>query len=188
MLEPATPTPPFDADGLFTRLTALGLAHKTHEHAPVFTVGESQSLRGVLPGAHVKNLFLRDKKKRYWLVTAAEDRDINLKALRRRLGASGSLSFGAADVLMAHLGVQPGAVTPFGIINDRNGVVSMVLDQDLLTGDIVNAHPLRNDMTTAIGPSDLLAFLDAENHPPLILDFDRLEGETPLSPGAKTAI
>ena len=188
MPAPATITPPFDAEGLFSRLAALGLAHETHEHAPVFTVGESQSLRGVLPGAHVKNLFLRDKKKRYWLVTAAEDRDIDLKALRRRLGASGSLSFGAADVLMTHLGVRPGAVTPFGIVNDRNGAVSMVLDQDLLVGDIINAHPLRNDMTTAIRPGDLLTFLNAENHPPLILDFDRLDGETPLSPGAKTAI
>ena len=188
MLTPQTATPPFDADGLFARLDTLGLAHETHEHAPVFTVDESQSLRGVLPGAHVKNLFLRDKKKRYWLVTAAEDRDIDLKALRRRLGASGSLSFGAADVLMAHLGVRPGAVTPFGIINDANAVVSMVLDQDLLSGDIVNVHPLRNDMTTAMRPDDLLAFLNAENHAPLILDFNRLEGETPLSPGAKTAI
>ena len=169
-------------------MDTLGLAHETHEHAPVFTVDESQSLRGVLPGAHVKNLFLRDKKKCYWLVTVAEDRNIDLKALRRRLGASGSLSFGAADVLMAHLGVRPGAVTPFGIINDANGMVSMVLDQDLLAGDIVNVHPLRNDMTTAMRPDDLLAFLDAENHPPLILDFNRLEGETPLSPGAKTAI
>ncbi|MBT5109417.1 MAG: prolyl-tRNA synthetase associated domain-containing protein [Rhodospirillaceae bacterium] len=188
MLTPQTATPPFDADGLFARLDTLGLAHETHEHAPVFTVDESQSLRGVLPGAHVKNLFLRDKKKCYWLVTVAEDRNIDLKALRRRLGASGSLSFGAADVLMAHLGVRPGAVTPFGIINDANGMVSMVLDQDLLAGDIVNVHPLRNDMTTAMRPDDLLAFLNAENHAPLILDFNRLEGETPLSPGAKTAI
>lgn len=171
---------PYDVAGLFARLDALDLTHETHEHAPVFTVDESQSLRGVLPGAHVKNLFLRDKKKRYWLVTAKEDRDIDLKALRRRLGASGSLSFGAADMLMAHLGVKPGAVTAFGVINDGDGVVSMVLDQSLLNDQIINAHPLRNDMTTAISPDGLLAFLKAENHPPLILDFDRLGEDGPV--------
>ena len=170
---------PIDAAGLFERLDALRLPYETHEHAPVFTVDESQSLRGVLPGTHVKNLFLRDKKKQYWLVTAKEDRDIDLKALRRRLGASGSLSFGTADVLMAYLGVKPGSVTAFGVINDFDGAVSMVLDQSLLNGQIINAHPLRNDMTTAISPDDLLKFLAAESHSPLILNFDRLGEDAP---------
>jgi len=168
-------TPYAGPEALLARLDSLGLAHKSHEHSPAFTVDESQALRGILPGAHVKNLFLRDKKKRYWLVTAVEDRVIDLKALRRRLGATGSLSFGAAEPLMALLGVTPGSVTPFGVINDRTGVVSMVLDQGLLTSDIVNVHPLRNDRTTAIHPDDLLRFLEAENHAPLILDFEQLE-------------
>lgn len=160
-----------DAEGLFRRFDALGIAHKTHRHPPVFTVGESKELRGVLPGAHVKNLFLRDKKKAIWLVTALESRRIDLKALRRTLGASGSLSFGSAELLQEVLGVPPGAVTPFGVINDREGRASMALDEGVLREDPVNAHPLRNDMTTAVSPQDLLRFLEAERHSPQILDF-----------------
>ncbi|MCG8548309.1 MAG: prolyl-tRNA synthetase associated domain-containing protein [Alphaproteobacteria bacterium] len=160
------------ADGLFQRLDALGIAQTTHRHDPVFTVEESQALRGVLPGGHVKNLFLRDKKKRIWLVTALEDRQIDLKALRRWLGASGSLSFGNPELLMEVLGVAPGAVTPFGVINDRDGRASVILDKGLLETDPVNAHPLRNDMTTAVSPDGLLRFLEAEAHAPEIIDFD----------------
>jgi len=162
-------------EGLFARLDALGVAHETHRHPPVFTVEEARALRGTLPGTHIKNLFLRDKKKTFWLVTTQEDRRIDLKALKRRLGAKGSLSFGSAELLMAHLGVVPGAVTPFGIINDRAGVVTVVLDQALLGPDPVNAHPLRNDMTMAVAPDGLIRFLEAESHPPLILDFDDLD-------------
>ncbi len=172
MKDTADPIPPHTgADGLFARLDALGIAHTTHHHPPVFTVEESKDLRGVLPGSHVKNLFLRDKKKRIWLVTALEERRIDLKALRKRLGASGSLSFGSADLLMEVLGVTPGAVTPFGVINDRDGRASMVLDAGVMETGPVNAHPLRNDMTTALAPQDLLKFLEAENHPPEVIDF-----------------
>ena len=163
-----------DAETLFHRLDALGIAHRTHRHPPVFTVEESKALRGILPGAHVKNLFLRDKKKRVWLVTAREERRIDLKALKRRLGASGSLSFGSAELLMEVLGVTPGSVTPFGVINDTGGRASVLLDKGLLGDAPVNAHPLRNDMTTTVAPGDLVAFLEAENHPPEILDFDTL--------------
>ncbi len=162
-------------DGLFAKLDALGIAHETHRHPPVFTVEEARALRGELPGSHIKNLFLRDKKKTFWLVTALEDRKIDLKALKRRLGAKGSLSFGSAELLMAHLGVEPGAVTPFGIVNDGAGVVSVVLDRALIGQDPVNAHPLRNDMTTAVASDGLIRFLEAEAHPPLILDFDDLD-------------
>jgi len=168
-------TPPFDDAGLFARLDALGIGHETVDHAPLYTVEQSRALRGDLPGAHIKNLFLRDKKRRMWLVTVLESRDIDLKALRKRIGAQGNLSFGSADLLMEHLGVIPGAVTPFAVINDRPGGVSMVLDKALLTGGVVNAHPLRNDRTTAIGPDDLVKFLEAESHAPLILDFDAEE-------------
>ena len=168
-------TAPADAETLFRRLDALGIVHRTHRHPPVFTVEESKTLRGVLPGAHVKNLFLRDKKKRTWLLTALEERRIDLKALKRRLGASGSLSFGSAELLMEVLGVTPGSVTPFGVINDTGGRARVLLDQGLLGDAPVNAHPLRNDMTTTIAPQDLLAFLEAENHAPEILDFDALD-------------
>lgn len=159
------------ADALFARLDALGIEHVTHRHPPVFTVEEAKALRGTLPGSHVKNLFLRDKKKRIWLVTALEERAIDLKALKRRLGAQGSLSFGSADLLFEVLGVQPGAVTPFGVLNDAQRRATMVLDRGTLDRDPVNVHPLRNDMTTAVSPDGLLRFLEAEGHPPEIVDF-----------------
>lgn len=165
-------TPPFDDAALFARLDELGLGHRTVEHPALYTVEQSRELRGDLPGAHIKNLFLRDKKRRMWLVTVLEDREMDLKALRQRIGAQGNLSFGNADLLMEHLGVIPGAVTPFAVINDRAGNVTMVLDKALLEIDPVNAHPLRNDRTTAIAPGDLVRFLEAEGHAPMVLDFD----------------
>lgn len=164
--------PPYDDTGLFARLDELGLSHRTVEHPALYTVEQSRELRGDLPGAHIKNLFLRDKKRRMWLVTVLESREVDLKSLRHRIGAQGNLSFGNAELLMERLGVIPGAVTPFSVINDREGAVTMVLDKALLEIDPVNAHPLRNDRTTAIAPGDLLRFLEAEGHAPLILDFD----------------
>ena len=163
---------PIDEKALFARLDELGVEHETHEHAPLFTVEQSRALRGDLPGGHIKNLFLRDKKRRMWLVTVLESRQIDLKALRHRLGAQGTLSFGSAERLMENLGVIPGAVTPFAVINDREGKVTMVLDKGVLEDDPVNAHPLRNDMTTALAPSGLLRFLEAEDHAPMLLDFE----------------
>lgn len=168
------PLSPAEPDTLFRRLDALAIAYETHRHPPVFTVEEARALRGALPGAHIKNLFLRDKKKRIWLVTAQEERRIDLKALKRRLGASGSLSFGDPGLLMEVLGVIPGAVTPFGVINDRDGRAQMVLDAALADVALVNAHPLRNDMTTAVSAQGLRVFLEAENHPPEIVDFGAL--------------
>ena len=164
---------------LYSRLEALGIDYTTHEHEAVFTVEESQKLCGSLPGAHVKNLFLRDKKKRIWLATVQEDNAVDLKALKRRLGASGSLSFGSAELLMDTLGVIPGAVTPFGLLNDAERKVTMILDATLLAADVVNAHPLRNDRTTTVSADDLLAYIKAEGYEPLIIDFSK-----PLEDGA----
>jgi Ala-tRNA(Pro) deacylase len=162
------------AETLFAAFDALGIAYVNHSHPPVFTVEESQFLRGTLKGGHTKNLFLRDKKKRFWLLTALDSRDVNLKALRRHLGASGSLSFGTPEMLAEKLGVQPGAVTPFAVINDNDGAVTMLLDAGILEHDPVNAHPLRNDMTVAVAPGDLLRFLEARNHAPELIDFAQL--------------
>ncbi len=163
---------PRDEAALFARLDALGIAHETHGHAALFTVEQSRALRGDLPGGHIKNLFLRDKKRRMWLVTVLESREVDLKSLRRAIGAQGTLSFGSPESLMDNLGVTPGAVTPFAVINDTAGKVTMVLDKGVLAADPVNAHPLRNDMTTALAAADLLRFLEAEDHPPVLLDFD----------------
>ena len=163
-----TATPPTSAEQLLARLAELGIASKTVDHDAVFTVEEAKALRGELPGGHIKNLFLRNKKEEMWLVVAEEDKRIDLKALGELLGA-GKLSFGSADRLMTYLGVLPGAVTPFSIINDKQRKVTVVLDQDLLEKNPVNCHPLVNTKTTAIAPQDLLRFLEAEGHKPQLL-------------------
>lgn len=162
---PATP------EALFRRLEALGIRTETVAHPPVFTVEEAKALRGALAGSHIKNLFLRNKKGAMWLVVAEEDRAIDLKALGERIGA-GRVSFGSAERLMRHLGVPPGAVTPFAVINDAEGLVRVAIDRAVLARSPVNCHPLTNDRTTAIAPADLLAFLRACGHEPEILDLD----------------
>ncbi len=143
-------------------------------HPPVYTVEEAKALRGELPGAHIKNLFLRTKKGAMWLVVSLEDRALDLKKLGDLLGA-GRFSFGSAGRLMTHLGVRPGAVTPFAVINDRDNLVRLVIDSALLGHERVNAHPLVNDMTTAVSPADLLRFAEAEGHPAEIVDLGQAE-------------
>ncbi len=155
---------------LFVRLDALGIAQRTVEHPPVFTVEEAKALRGNLPGHHIKNLFLRNKKEEMWLVVALEDRAVDLKRLGEALGA-GRLSFGSPDRLRRHLGVEPGSVTPFALVNDETRVVRLALDRGLSDGGPVNAHPLVNTMTTAIAIGDLLRLFEATGHAPLWLDF-----------------
>jgi Ala-tRNA(Pro) deacylase len=171
---------PTSPDQLLQRLKELGIESHTIDHEPVFTVEESQGLRGQLPGGHVKNLFLRNKKEEMWLVTVEESKRVDLKALGETLtGASGSaakLSFGSPDRLMKYLGVIPGAVTPFAVINDKERAVRMVLDRDLLRFDRVHAHPLVNFKATALAPADLLRFLEAEGHPPQVLEIPSNSG------------
>src|SRR5579863_1915172 len=132
---PATP------DELFAYLDRLGIAHKTVTHPAVFTVEEARERRGSVPGGHTKNLFLRDKKGAPYLVVASEDAAIELKSLHRLLGASGRFSFGTAELLRELLGVEPGSVTPFAVINDKSLRVSVVLDATLMTHDVLNFHP-----------------------------------------------
>jgi Ala-tRNA(Pro) deacylase len=159
---PATP-----AD-LFAFLDKLGIAHPTMTHAPLFTVEESQALRGTISGAHTKNLFLKDKKGALFLVTALEDAVIELKSLHRRLGASGRFSFGSAELMRETLGIEPGAVTPFAAMNDGARRVTVVLDAALMRYASINAHPLTNTMTTTIARDDLVRFLEATGHPPRV--------------------
>ncbi len=153
---------------LFAALDALGIAHSTVKHPPLFTVEQSRSLRGQIPGAHTKNLFLRDKKYAIYLVVVMEDADIDLKSLHRRLGANGRFSFGSADLLREVLGVEPGAVTPFGAINDPEGRVTVVLDAAMMEHETLNYHPLVNTMTTSIKRDDLVKFLESTSHMPRI--------------------
>ena len=156
-------------DELFAALDRLSIAHPTVSHPPLFTVEQSRSLRGAIPGGHTKNLFLRDKKGALFLVTALEDAAIDLKSLHRRLGATGRFSFASAELMRETLGVEPGAVTPFGAINDKAGRIRVVLDAELMTFATINAHPLVNTMTTSIARTDLLKFLEATGHQPRII-------------------
>ena len=164
---PATP------DELRAFLTKLGVQFTLHRHAPLHTVVESQALRGEIPGLHTKNLFLRDKPGRLFLLSAAEDARIDLKTAHVALGGAGRLSFASADKLEHFWGVRPGAVTPFGAINDKAGLVTVILEARLMGDPLINAHPLVNTMTTSIGREDLVRFLVSTGHEPLILAVPR---------------
>jgi len=131
------------------------------------------SLRGKLPGGHCKSLFLKDKKSGLWLVVALEERPIDLKRLAAVLAAP-RFSFGNADLLFEVLGVRPGSVTPFALVNDTTQRVTIVLDRAMLDHDPLNYHPLDNDRTTAIAPADLLRFIASCGHRPRILDLDAI--------------
>ncbi|MCT7376368.1 prolyl-tRNA synthetase associated domain-containing protein [Chelativorans salis] len=160
---------PRSPEELLDFLAGLGIEVTTHRHPPLFTVEESQGLRGEIPGGHTKNLFLKDKKDKYFLVTLEEDAQVDLKSIHHVIGASGRVSFGKPDRLMALLGVTPGAVTVFGMVNDSERKVTVVLDEALLEHEVVNAHPLHNEATTSIRKADLLRFLEATGHRPLVL-------------------
>ena len=159
---------PASPEELFAFLDRLGIPHSTVSHPPLFTVEQSQALRGQIPGGHTKNLFLKDKKDAVFLVVALEDARIDLKGLHRLLGAAGRFSFGSADLLQEVWGVAPGAVTPFGAINDTAGRVTVVLDAEMMRHEVLNYHPLVNTQTTSLAARDLIKFLEATGHPPRI--------------------
>jgi Ala-tRNA(Pro) deacylase len=158
---------------LFAFLDRLGIAHATVTHPPLFTVEQSQALRGSIPGAHTKNLFLKDKKGALFLVSALEDAAIELKSLHRLLDASGRFSFGSADLMREVLGIEPGAVTPFAAMNDQQARVHVILDADLMAQPTINCHPLVNTMTTSLAGEDLIRFLDATGHKARIVPLAR---------------
>ncbi|MBB3391316.1 Ala-tRNA(Pro) deacylase [Rhizobium sp. BK275] len=164
-----TENKPKTRQDLFAFLDGIGIAHSTKDHAPVFTVAESVALRDEIPGGHTKNLFVRDKKDRYFLLTVEENAAVDLKQVHTIIGASGRVSFGKPEKLMEYLGVIPGAVTALGAINDTGNNVTFVLDADLMHDDIINCHPLSNDATTSIGSADLIRFMEATGHKPLVL-------------------
>jgi Ala-tRNA(Pro) deacylase len=160
---------PATRDDLMAMLARLGIVSSTVDHPPLFTVEQSRALRGEIPGAHTKNLFLKDKKDALFLVTAPEDAVLDLKHIHRLVGASGRVSFGKPELLMDALGVPAGAVTPFAAMNDTSGRVTVVLDSRLVAGPAINCHPLVNTATTTIASSDLLAFLRATGHEPKVV-------------------
>lgn len=158
---------------LFSYLDRLGIEHTTVGHAPLYTVADAKRLRGGLVGGHSKNLFLKNKKGRMWLVVVDEDEQVDLDVLADSL-ASKRLSFGSAERLNRYLGVIPGAVTPLALVNDTDHLVTAVVSRRLLRQDPLNFHPLVNDRTTTISAHDLGRFLHATGHDPIILDDQQL--------------
>ncbi|RWA65305.1 prolyl-tRNA synthetase associated domain-containing protein [Mesorhizobium sp. M1C.F.Ca.ET.193.01.1.1] len=154
---------------LYAFLADLGISVSTVRHPPLFTVADSQALRGEIPGGHTKNLFLKDKKDNFFLVTVGEEAEVDLKQIHHLIGAAGRVSFGKPEMLMELLGVIPGAVTVFGLINDTGGRVKVFLDQELMSHEVINGHPLTNEATTTIAAADLVRFVEATGHDPVIL-------------------
>ena len=162
-----TPTTP---DQLMARLAELGIKTETVEHEAVFTVAESENLHRQVPGAHTKNLFLKDAKDRLFLVVAASHTLVDLKTLPKAIG-SGRLSFGKPELLLQALGVTPGSVTALSLINDRAQKVTVVVDARLMDYDHVNCHPLENTATTRLARDDLMRFIRACGHEPHIIQL-----------------
>jgi Ala-tRNA(Pro) deacylase len=156
---------------LFDHLDRAGVAHTTLEHAPVFRVGEGAEIKARLAGGHTKNLFLKDARDRLWLITALGETRIDLKGLPARIG-SAKLSFGSPALLGEVLGVEPGSVTPFALINDDARRVTLILDAALLRADPLNFHPLTNTATTSVSRDGFLAFLKGLGVEPIVVEFE----------------
>ena len=165
--------PAFDRDRLLAWMAANGVVQITHDHPAVFRVGDGPDLKAAMPGAHTKNLFLKDKKGRLWLISARQDTGIDLKRAPKTIG-SDRLSFGNEALLYETLGVTPGSVTALGLINDAGQRVTFVLDKALWDADIVNFHPLTNTATTALGQAAFRGFLALIGREPMVVDFSRL--------------
>jgi Ala-tRNA(Pro) deacylase len=168
-----TPHPAFDRDALTAWLAENDVAHTTHDHPAVFRVEEGLDLKAGLPGAHTKNLFLKDHKGRLWLISARQDTVIDLKRAAAAMG-SGRLSFGNEALMYETLGVRPGSVTALALINDTDGRVTFVLDRRLWEADIVNFHPLTNTATTALDQTAFRRVLALLGREPVVVDFGAL--------------
>lgn len=155
---------------LFEYLAQLGIKTTTVEHEPLFTVEQADKIALSIPGGHIKNLFLKDDDKQLWLLVAEDHAKIELKKVGQLLNAR-KLRFADADLLWQHLGVKPGSVTPFALINDPDHKVNVVLDKTLLGLDVLNAHPLENTATTSIALEDFKKFLQTIGHKPVIINL-----------------
>jgi Ala-tRNA(Pro) deacylase len=155
---------------LIALLDRLGVAHHTVDHPPVFRVGEGEDIKAAIAGAHTKNLFLKDAKGQLWLISAQDSTEIDLKRLHPVIG-SARLSFGSETLMLDALGVTPGSVTAFALVNDTRHRVRFVLDRRLAEASRVNFHPLTNTATTGVDQTGFRAFLTAVGVTPLIVDF-----------------
>ncbi|MGN3974354.1 prolyl-tRNA synthetase associated domain-containing protein [Tsuneonella sp. SYSU-LHT278] len=151
--------------GLMADLAALGVPFTSHEHEAVFTVEQSRAIDRDIPGAHTKNLFLKDAGGKFWLVTVPAEARVDLKALPAAIGCK-RVSFGKPDDMIRLLGIEPGSVTPLAMINAAPGSVTVVLDEGLAAADRINVHPLRNTGTLGLAGSDVLRLLRHWGHEP----------------------
>jgi Ala-tRNA(Pro) deacylase len=166
---------PAKEDDLFTLLDELEIKTTTCRHAPLFTVEESQELRGEIKGGHCKSLFLKDKKNNFILAVLSEDRRLDMKALFQSGNLNvGRLSFASPERMIEMLGIKPGSVTPFSLINVNHKELIVVLDQGMMDNEYLNYHPLHNEATTTIHRDDLLKFIKHFGFDPIIIDFDTL--------------
>lgn len=168
---------PLSPQDLLNTLKELGFETTTHEHEAVFTVEESSKIKQEIPGGHTKNLFLKDKKGSFFLIVAEGSAQIKLNSAHGMIGAKGRVSFGKPEALMELLGVKPGSVTAFAPINDKENKVNVVIDEPLLRYDLINCHPLTNEMTTTISKENLLQFLKHINHEPQIIQVSEFGEE-----------
>ena len=164
---PALPTPPAQ---LLSMLRALGVDFHIYEHEPIFTVADGEHLKAGMPGVHCRNLYLRDKKKKNYLIVAANETQLDLKKLSELLGCA-RLSFGSAERLWTMLGIRQGAVNPFTVINDTGNHVHLILDAYMMDANIINVHPMDNALTVGIAPESLITFLNHIGHPYSIVDL-----------------
>lgn len=153
--------------GLLADLDALAIPFTAHEHVAVFTVAESDTVNAAIPGAHTKNLFLKDAGGAFWLVTVPGEARVDLKTLPAAIGCK-RVSFGKADDMQRLLGIAPGSVTPLAAINAAPGSITVVLDAGLAAAERVNVHPLRNTGTIGLAGATILDLLRHWGHEPLI--------------------
>lgn len=158
-------------ESLHAALKALNIPHEVHHHAPVFTVEESAGVLGHLQGAHIKNLFVKDKARNLYLITALEDRSLSLKSLGKHLGSKDNLSFADAETLDEHLGVTPGSVTPLALINAAPGTIRFILDTGITEAEIAYPHMLINSQTAGMKPTDLTHAIESWGHKIELLDL-----------------
>ena len=161
---------PWTQEALLNQLTELGIDAPTVQHRPIYTVEDGEKVLKDMPGGRCKSLFLTDKKSALWLVIMLGEDRLDTGSLQKILGAA-RLSFGKPDLMLSVLGVEPGSVTPFALINSTAQAVQVVLQRRMMAMDLLNYHPLRNNATTTISPADLLKFLTAVGHDPLIIDL-----------------
>ena len=169
---------------LLARLDALGISYVRHAHEALHTVEQSQALRGTMPGAHCKNLFLKERKGGFWLAVCTETRAIRIPDLARAVGAKGRFSFGSPVDMGRLLGLKPGAVTSLGLINDVGREIRLILDAQMMANEVLNVHPLHNEATIALKTADLRRLFQDTGHAPVEVDFDALEAQAAAAAAA----